>query len=78
MKGVVVYMEEVANEVRLVLDDVDTRARPKPDQWYRVVAFTANKYDARAFISQSLSKDQYAIIGENLVIRLLALNRKIS
>ena len=78
MKGVVVYMEEIGNEVRLVLDDVDTKSRPRPDQWDRVVAFTANKYDARPFITQSLSKEQYAMIGENLVIRLLALNRKIS
>ena len=39
--------------------------------------FTSNNYDANSFESLNLSKDQYEEIGQNVVIRLLAINKRL-
>ena len=74
MKGVVTYLQGIELEcVRLVMDDVSSLDK-EAVSWKAVVPFTSNEYPALDLKSLNLSKEQLAQIGENLVIRLLALN----
>ena len=74
MKGVAAFIKEQEDgSIRLVFNDVEaTSGSDKPD-WKHVVLFTHNSYNAKSFKDLSLSKEQFAEIGENLIIRLLAL-----
>jgi len=75
MKGVTAFLkQEPSNEIQLVLNDVISSSEKDNTDWKHDVLFTANAYNEKALIDLSLSKEQYAEIGENLVIRLLALN----
>lgn len=73
MKGVVSYLELIDDEsIRLVMDDVALQAA-EPMCWSKKVLFTHKDYNSRVLKGLGLSKDQYAEIGENLIMRLLAL-----
>lgn len=77
MKGVVTYLENLSSdEIRLVMDDVNSHT-DKSSEWFKTVLFTHNDYQAKELFELNLSQEQFAYIGENLVIRLLALNGKL-
>ena len=73
MKGVVTYLEEIDERVlRLVMDDVSSSSETE-NIWAREMLFTHNDYDASSIADLSLSQEQFAEIGENLVMRLMAI-----
>lgn len=74
MKGVVSYFERIDSEVKLVLDDVYSTSGDDLESWGKNVIFTSRTYPTQLISELNLSKDLYAEIGENLVLRLLALN----
>jgi len=75
MKGVTAFIkQEDNNQIKLVLNDVNSTSESDNPDWIHSVIFTSNNYDENSLKELSLSKDQYAEIGENLIIRLLALN----
>ncbi|GAB1257901.1 hypothetical protein NBRC116494_24030 [Aurantivibrio plasticivorans] len=77
MEGVVAYIEDEGGEIKLTFDDVSCRDGENPSTWNKEFLFTSASFDRDAISSLSLSKEQFAEIGENLIIRLLALNGKI-
>ncbi|BFM13559.1 hypothetical protein R50072_37120 [Simiduia litorea] len=73
MKGVVSYLELTdKNTVRLIFDDVASNSGDRIS-WIKELLFTHHDYDLESLKELDLSEQQYAQIGENLVIRLLAL-----
>ena len=75
MKGVTAYIKQnTSKEIQLVLNDVVSTSDNDNPNWKHSVLFTSNAYDGEALRELSLSKEQFAEIGENLIIRLLALN----
>lgn len=73
MKGVVTYLEEIDERVlRLVMNDVSSSSKSE-NIWTREMLFTQNDYDAGSLSDLSLSQEQSAEIGENLVMRLMAI-----
>lgn len=74
MKGIAAFIQEQNNgKIRLVFNDVEASSESNIPNWQHRVLFTHNDYDAEDIKNISLSKEQFAEIGENLVIRLLAL-----
>ena len=74
MNGVIAFIQEQKDEkIRLVLNDAEASEDSENPNWKHRALFTSNTYDADSIKNLSLSKEQYAEIGENLVIRLLAL-----
>ena len=77
-KGVVACLREIdSSTLRIIFDDVTTSDPHHPVDWNTRVVFTFNDYDKDEMLSLKLSKEEFAIIGENLVIRLLALEGKL-
>ena len=75
MNGVVAYIKTTKTGVtKLYFDDVRSEKVSKPEIWEYDVFYTVNKYDSHKIENMKLSKEQYAEIGENLILRLLALN----
>ena len=75
MKGVAAFIKQEANdEIKLVLNDVNSTSESEATNWTHSVIFTSSNYDENTLRELSLSKEQFAEIGENLMIRLLALN----
>jgi hypothetical protein len=74
MKGVAAFIkEEEDGSIRLLFNDVAALSAIDTPDWKHIVLFTSTSYDAKAFKELSLSKAQFAQIGENLVLRLVAL-----
>ena len=74
MKGVAAFIKDQKNgAVVLVLNDVEAASSSEEPNWKHISLFTSNSYNADSFKNLSLSKEQFAEIGENLVMRLLAL-----
>jgi len=74
MNGVTAFIKEQDDgTIRLVFNDVKATEETETPNWKHSVLFTSNSYEAEAMKNLSLSKNQFAEIGENLVIRLLAL-----
>jgi hypothetical protein len=74
--GVVVSLRPTSEgRLCVVLDDV--RQQPAADvrSWTHESFFTISEYSRRELENLDLSKDQFAQIGENIVIRLLALSK---
>lgn len=77
MNGVVAYIQETEDgKTMLTFDDVSSE-KQLPIYWRKEVLYTSNSYSSAAMESLSLTKEQYAEIGESLIIRLLALDGKI-
>lgn len=75
MRGVAAYIsEETDGSIRLIFDDVKSIDDSQTPDWQYQALFTSNSYGAESLKSLSLSKEQFAEIGENLVVRLLALD----
>lgn len=74
MNGVAAFIKDQGDGTfRLVFNDVEALSESENLNWKHNVLFTSNTYDAKALKNLSLSKEQLAVIGENLLIRLLAL-----
>jgi hypothetical protein len=74
MKGVAAFIKEHQDgSTRLVLNDIEASSDTDSPDWKHIVVFTSNSYNSKSFKELSLSKEQFAEIGENLVVRLLAL-----
>jgi len=75
MKGITTYIKQCNNQdIQLVFHDVISTTDSDNPDWKYNALFTQNNYNEKALKEMSLSKDQYAEIGENLILRLLALN----
>lgn len=71
--GVVACLVECpGGQTKLVFDDVSGNAETNPVLWAFDWFYTHNRYDSAA-LKVGLSDEEYRIIGENLVFRLLAL-----
>jgi hypothetical protein len=57
----------------LVLDDVQYQLGVGAASWKAEQFFTAREYSEADLVEGSLGKEELALIGENLIIRLLAL-----
>ena len=74
MKGVVAYIKnEDLENFCLVLDDVEAKSSSANSDWKHTVLFTTKSYDATKLRNLELTKEEFAQIGEDIVIRLLAL-----
>ena len=74
LKGVTAFLEKEGNEsMKLVFHDVEATSPTAHPDWKHMVNFTSNVYDKKKLQNLELTKEQYAQIGENIVIRLLAL-----
>jgi len=77
MNGVVAYIVETGDgRITLTIDDVSSSKQP-PTSWCQEFFYTSNSYDSEAMKNMSLTKEQYAKIGENIILRLLAVNGKL-
>ena len=75
MKGVAAFVKDQGDgSVSLVFNDIVATSLFVGGTWKHVALFTSNSYSVDSFKNLSLSKEQFAEIGENLIIRLLALN----
>lgn len=70
MKGVAAYIVATGQEIELIFDDIESTSGS--ENWSKASLFTRNTYPADKLRVSGLSKDQYAEIGENLILRLLA------
>lgn len=77
MKGVAAYIEKDGGEIRLIFDDMEAESVAAPTVWRKAALFTFSAYPEAELENMALSKEQYAEIGENLILRLLALNRRL-
>ena len=73
--GVAARLDFNGEKCRLVFDDVS--APDKASEWRRERPFTSKEFDCERLVGLKLTKEELAQIGENLVIRLLALNGKL-
>jgi hypothetical protein len=77
--GVVACLTRVADgKTRLVFDDVKSDSESKPTKWTPTVLFTWKELDFAQLKDLKLNERELAQIGENLLIRLLALRGSIS
>ena len=78
MNGVVAYLTETQDgRTTLTFDDVSSD-EGSPTCWRHEILYTLNSYDSDALEHLSLTKEQFAEIGENLIMRLLARNGKLT
>lgn len=76
--GVVACLRAVDNDrLRLIFDDVQSHSITHPVDWKTKNLFTFNDYPEEAMSKLKLSKEDFAMIGENLVLRLLVLEGKL-
>jgi len=58
--------------VRLTFDDVQLQPALDTVAWRYVSLYTHTDLDAKALLNMSLSQEELALIGQNLLIRLVA------
>jgi len=76
-RAVVAYIEITNSSVDLILHDVESENINNFKTWNHLCLFTAKNYQLKQFIELKLSKEQYTEIGENLIMRLLALEGRL-
>jgi hypothetical protein len=77
MNGVVAYIQKTEDgKTMLTFDDVSAD-NEMPIKWTKRVLYTSHAYNSEAMAKLELTNEQYAAIGESLVIRLLVLNSKL-
>jgi hypothetical protein len=75
-KGVVASLAPIANgKLRLVFDDAESDRESRPTAWTPMALFSSKEFDAARLENAKLSERELAQIGENLLVRLLALRR---
>lgn len=73
--GVIACVRPMPNgKTRLIFDDANADSARNPTAWTPERLFTWNDYDASRFADVELTQEQFAQIGENLVMRLVALH----
>ena len=76
--GVVACLTPIADgKTRLVFDDVKSDRQSRPTAWTPTALFTWREFDFAQLQDLKLSESELARIGENLLIRLLALQGSI-
>jgi len=76
--GVVVCLRNIGNGVsRLILDDVQGSSPTNPVSWFFDGFYTWREYSDKDLNQRKLSDDDYKMIGENIVARLLVLNARV-
>ena len=76
--GVLVSLgKDSGQTTRLVFDDVSRQSVADATTWDHRALFTVADYSTEQFEQLALSKDDFARIGENVVIRLLALTGRL-
>ena len=74
MEGVTAFIQkEDDGNLRLVLNDVIATSSGESPDWRHNVLFTSNTYDEDLLKNCNLSNEQFAEIGQNLIMRLLVL-----
>lgn len=77
-KGVVICLRDLGDgTTRIIFDDVVADTGKNPITWKFSTFYTWDKYDTEALDNMTLSVEEYQRIGENLVARLIAFNRKV-
>jgi hypothetical protein len=72
--GVVVSLLETSEgRLCLVLDDAQHQPGVDASVWRPNCFFTAREYSKAELVEAELSTEQFALIGENIVMRLVAL-----
>ena len=72
--GVVVSILRTSEgRLSLVLDDVQLQPSGSESRWRSSAFFTAREYLEPDLVDGALSHDEFAQIGENIVLRLMAL-----
>jgi hypothetical protein len=64
-------------QTRLVFDDAKSDHPNNPGAWKPERLFTWNQYNSEQLKELQLTEKEFAQIGENLVMRLLALQRQL-
>ncbi|XXF77741.1 hypothetical protein P2318_32535 [Myxococcaceae bacterium GXIMD 01537] len=73
--GVVASLvENPDGSLRLLFDDLDRLPDTEPPVWRTQVLFTFKDYDKERVLGGKFSKEELAEIGENVLIRLVALS----
>jgi hypothetical protein len=76
--GVVASLRDLGNGMsKLIFDDVYGDSTNNPVAWTFTNFFTGRDYENEALDEMNLSAGEYQMIGENLVVRLLALNGRV-
>jgi len=76
--GVVVCLRDIGNGIsKLIFDDVQGSAPTNPISWSFNSFYTWREYSEEDLNQLKLSDDDYKMIGENIVSRLLALNARV-
>lgn len=71
--GIVVTLRHTSDgKICLVLDDVHYQAALDASLWRHERFFTAKEYSSKDLQELRLSKEQFAEIGENIILRLTA------
>ena len=74
MEGVTAFIQkEDDGKLRLVLNDVIATSTGESPDWRHNVLFTSNTYDENLLKKFNLSNEQYAEIGQNLIMWLLVI-----
>lgn len=77
-KGVVACLRNMGNGTsKLILDDVSSDSLINPIAWTFESFYTWRDYNDADLGELTLSERDYQMIGENLVLRLLALNGRL-
>lgn len=77
-EGVVVCLRPLeGGRSRIIIDDVKGDSDSNPIRWSFDACMTWKDYGDGALDQMDLGKEEYRIIGENVVARLLALNRRL-
>ena len=76
--GVVVTLSpDRSGSTKLVLDDVRDESRVGSSHaWEHQRLYTVAEFETNGLESLELTRDELALLGENLLMRLLALNRR--
>lgn len=74
MKGVAALIKDQGDgSICRVFNDVEASSGTENPDWKHIVLFASNRYNAKSLKELILSNEQFAQIGENLIIRLRAL-----
>jgi hypothetical protein len=77
-RAVVACLRDLGNgSSKLIFDDVVGDSENNPINWSFDCFFTWNDYANVKLDEMKLSPEQYQVIGQNLVTRLLALNGRV-
>ena len=60
---------------RLIIDDVVSATQHKPTSWAFTFPFTETQFSSARVANLALSEREYQMLGENVVLRLVALNK---